>query len=144
MLKKQNENKPKSIEKLDKMLEKYQNIKEKKIPINAHIIVLDNQKATALYAGNDALYTDTYSNYLTYYTKIKYAYESGCKEMDLFGVTGNPKTDYKNLAGIFEFKKQFGGFLVEYFGDFDLIVHPFLYKILPFIKKVYYKLRVKK
>lgn len=141
LLKKQNENNQKSIDKLNRMLEKYQNISEEKIAVNAHMIVIHNNIATALYAGNDNNYTDTYSNYLTYYTKIKFAYDLGCKEMDLFGVPGDPKTKYKNLSGIFEFKKQFGGNLVEYFGDFDLVVYPFLYKILPISIKMYHLIR---
>ena len=123
------------------MEDKYKDIKEDKIPVNAHIIVLDNGLATALYAGNDTEYKDTYSNYLTYYTKIKYAYDNKCKEMDLFGVTGDPNTKYKNLAGIFEFKKQFGGNLIEYIGDFELIANPFLKKIFTFLLKIYHFIR---
>ena len=141
LLKEQNKNKPKSLEKLQVMEAKYKDIKEDKIPVNAHIIVLDNGLATALYAGNDTEYKDTYSNYLTYYTKIKYAYDNKCKEMDLFGVTGDPNTKYKNLAGIFEFKKQFGGNLIEYIGDFELIANPFLKKIFTFLLKIYHFIR---
>ncbi len=143
-LKEINKDKPNSIEKLKMMEAKYQNIKEEKIAVNAHIIVLDNGYSTALYAGNSSEYTDTYSNYLTYYTKIKYAYDHGCKSMDLFGVTGDPKTTVKNLAGIFAFKKQFGGNLVEYIGDFDLVAYPFLFKIMPPLMKIYRKLRRRK
>lgn len=140
-LKEINKDKQNSLDKIEKMLEKYKNIKEEKIPVNAHIIVLDNNHATALYAGNDAEYKDVYANYLTYYEKMKHAFEKGAKDFDLFGVCGDPNTKFKNLAGIFEFKKQFGGKCIEYFGDFDLISNKLLYKVLPVLIKIYHKIR---
>ena len=136
-LKEINKSKPTSIAKLTAMQEKYEKETREKIPVNAHMVVIDDGHATALYAGNDSEFRDTYSNYLMYYTKIKYAYEKNCIDFDLFGVPGDPHSTYKNLAGIFDFKKQFGGYLVEYMGDFDLIAYPFLYWLIPKLKKVY-------
>ena len=40
---------------------------------------------------------------------------------DLFGVVGDPNTKYKNLAGIFEYKRKIGGDLIEFIGEFDFI-----------------------
>ncbi len=129
---------PASIERIKKMLIKYEAIKEERIVACAHIVVIYGNKATALYAGNSNEYNDVYTNPYTYYEKIKYCKECGCNSIDLFGVCGDPLTKYKNLAGIFEYKKNFGGKCIEYMGDFDLVNKKVIYYLLPLLKKIYY------
>ena len=97
--------------------------------------------AWSLYIGNDdiAEYSGTVNR--LYYEFIKDAYESKKKYADLFGVVGDPKTTYKNLAGIYEYKRKMGGDLIEFIGEFDLINKPFIYKILPILLKFYRKIK---
>ena len=97
--------------------------------------------AWSLYIGNDEIaeYTGTVNR--LYYEFIKDAYERKFKYADLFGVVGDPKTKYKNLAGIYEYKRKLGGELIEFIGEFDLVNKPFMYKVLPLLLKIYRKLK---
>lgn len=93
--------------------------------------------AWSLYIGNDdiASYTGTVNR--LYYEFMKDAYNDGYEYADLFGVVGDPHTKYKNLAGIYEYKRKIGGQYIEFIGEFDLINKPFWYTILPILLKIY-------
>lgn len=99
--------------------------------------------AWSLYIGNDdvASYTGTVNR--LYYEFMKDAYNDGYDYADLFGVVGDPHTKYKNLAGIYEYKRKIGGEYTEFIGEFDLINKPIWYTILPLVLKTYRKLRKK-
>lgn len=93
--------------------------------------------AWSLYIGNDevASYTGTVNR--LYYEFIKDSYNDGYEYADLFGVVGDPHTKYKNLAGIYEYKRKIGGDYIEFIGEFDLINKPIWYNILPILLKIY-------
>lgn len=97
--------------------------------------------AWSLYIGNDeaATYTGTVNR--LYYEFIKDAYDNHYEYADLFGVVGDPHTKYKNLAGIYEYKRKIGGTYVEFVGEFDLINKPFWYTVLPVLLKIYRKIK---
>lgn len=97
--------------------------------------------AWSLYIGNDdvASYTGTVNR--LYYEFMKDAYEDGYEYADLFGVVGDPHTKYKNLAGIYEYKRKIGGEYIEFIGEFDLINKPFWYIVLPTFLKIYRSIR---
>ena len=93
--------------------------------------------AWSLYIGNDetATYTGTVNR--LYYEFIKDAYENNYEYADLFGVVGDPQTKYKNLAGIYEYKRKIGGDYIEFVGEFDLVNKPIWYTVLPILLKIY-------
>lgn len=97
--------------------------------------------AWSLYIGNDEVATYTGTVNRLYYEFMKDAYNDGYEYADLFGVVGDPKTKYKNLAGIFEYKRKIGGDLIEFIGEFDLINKPFWYNTLPTLLKIYRKFK---
>jgi len=105
------------------------------------ICTYSNGGAWSLYIGNDeaAAYTGTVNR--LYYEFMKDAYDNKYEYADLFGVVGDPHTKFKNLAGIFEYKRKIGGDLIEFIGEFDLINKPFWYKVLPILLKIYRKLK---
>jgi len=105
------------------------------------ICTYSNGGAWSLYIGNDeaAAYTGTVNR--LYYEFMKDAYENKYEYADLFGVVGDPHTKFKNLAGIFEYKRKIGGDLIEFIGEFDLINKPFWYKVLPILLKIYRKIK---
>ena len=94
-----------------------------------------------MYIGNDDVATYTGAVNRLYYDFIKDAYDNHYEFADLFGVVGDPNTKYKNLAGIFEYKRKIGGDLIEFIGEFDLINKPVWYFILPLLLKIYRKHR---
>ena len=133
----------KSIDKVNKDLEFFNKYKENTdgIIVSSHIMVFCNGLATALYAGSDKSFQSTFANNYMYYKKIEYAHSKGYKYLDLFGVTGDPNTTYKNLKGIYEFKKQLGGELVEFLGEYDLVSNKFMYNSLKILLPLYRKMQ---
>ncbi len=95
----------------------------------------------SLYIGNDDVATYTGTVNRLYYEYMKDAYENNYEYADLFGVVGDPHTKYKNLAGIYEYKRKVGGEYIEFMGEFDLINKPFWYAILPTLLKIYRKIK---
>lgn len=94
-----------------------------------------------LYLGNRALGLHTFSINRLYYEVILDCYEKGLEFMDLFGTIGNPELQYKNLATLHEFKRKFGDEYTEFIGEFDIIVKPFWYRMLPKLLHIYRKIR---
>ena len=131
------------INKIDKDIEYFKNkIKDVEEYTIASLICIYTEKgAWSLYIGNDEIAEYTGSINRLYYEFIKDAYENHLDFADLFGVVGDPKTKYKNLAGIYEYKRKLGGTYVEFIGEFDLINKPFWYKILPILLKIYRKIK---
>ena len=78
------------------------------------ICTYSNGGAWSLYIGNDevAAYTGTVNR--LYYEFMKDAFENNYEYADLFGVVGDPHTKFKNLAGIFEYKRKIGGDFIEH------------------------------
>ena len=130
------------INKLNKDLEYFKNLKNKKEHIIASLICTYSKTgAWSLYIGNDHTAEITGTINRLYYEFIKDAYENKYDYADLFGTVGDPKTKFKNLAGIFEHKRMLGGEYIEFIGEFDLINKPIWYKILPILLKIYRKVK---
>ena len=127
---------------LDKDLEYFKNLQNKKEHIIASLICTYSKTgAWSLYIGNDHTAEITGTINRLYYEFIKDAYENKYDYADLFGTVGDPKTKFKNLAGIFEHKRMLGGEYIEFIGEFDLINKPIWYKILPILLKIYRKVK---
>lgn len=129
--------------KLEKDISYFKNLKEENLVIASLICTYSKTGAWSLYIGND--HTAEYTNAVNrlYYEFIKDAYENKYEYFDLFGVVGDPKTTYKNLRGIYEYKRKFGGEYIEFIGEFDLINKPFWYTLLPGLLKIYRKIKKK-
>ena len=130
--------------KIQKDLEYFQEVAKKhpdKYTCASLICTYSKTGAWSLYIGTDdiASYTGTVNR--LYYEFIKDAYEQKYEYADLFGVVGDPNTKYKNLAGIYEYKRKIGGDYIEFIGEFDLINKPLWYKILPILLKIYRSLK---
>lgn len=131
------------INKLNKDIEflKENKTSDKEVTIASLICIYSENGAWSLYIGNDniAEYTGTVNR--LYYEFLKDSYLSNKEYSDLFGTVGDVKTKYKNLAGIYEYKRKMGGTYIEWMGEFDLINKPFWYKILPLLLNIYRKIK---
>ena len=105
------------------------------------ICVYAGNYAWSLYIGNNELGNLTFAVSRSYYEAIKDSFDRGFSFFDLFGTIGDPKTNYKNLANLHDFKRKFGDEYIEFIGEFDLVNKKFLYKILPVLLKIYRKLK---
>ena len=132
----------KRIDKINSDLEKYLMVQteyENNLTLSAHFIIEYGNKSWVLYAGNHNILSETYTNYKTYETHIKYYYDKGIKIYDQFGTIGDLNKD-NPLIGLHEFKKKFGGNYVEFAGEFDLILNKPMYfvftKLVPFYRNI--------
>lgn len=140
----------KRINKLSSDIAKYIDIKKEYnniITLSIHFIIEYDDKAWVLYAGNHNILTDTYTNYETYKEHIKYYHNKNIKIYDQFGTIGDLRND-NPLIGLHEFKKKFGGNYVEFTGEYDYIIKPFMYfvftKLVPIYRNVIKNLAKKK
>ena len=129
-------------ESINKQIDEYQDAMDnygKEIVLNAHVIMVYNDKAWVLYAGNHNILTNSYANYKTYFEHIKYCKGHGIKMYDQFGTIGDLRKDNPRI-GLHEFKKKFGGDYVEFVGEFDLVLNPFMYfcftKLVPIYRSI--------
>lgn len=114
---------------------------DKDIVIASLVCTYSINGAWSLYIGNDSVATYTNTVNRLYWEFISDAYNNNYEYFDLFGVVGDPKTTYKNLKGIYDYKRKFGGEYIEFVGEFDLINKPIWYKILPLLLNIYRKIK---
>ena len=97
-----------------------------------------------LYIGNNSIAVELYAVNRMYFEIINYAKNTNHKYLDLFGTIGSTSIKHKQLIGIHNYKKNYGGEYTEFIGEFDLINKKFLYfvynKLIPIYRKVKKKL----
>ncbi len=127
------------INSINKNLDKARELRDKK----GSLIVLGG----ILYFiyGNDVLsllsgaYSDTMylgSPYNLNYQMIQYAAEKKYKYYNFYGITGDFNKN-SELYGMYDFKRGFGGEVVELIGEFDLVTNKFKYLLYELSLKVY-------
>ena len=122
-----------NIKRLDKKIKEVEDLKEKYgdiITLGGVLFLVYAKEVVALVGGSYKEFMDFQSAYYVYYKMIKYACEHGFNWYNFYGITGN--FDESNpLYGLYSFKKDFGGEVVELIGEFDLIINKpgyYLYK----------------
>lgn len=138
------------IEKLNEYIDEYASAKKKYgeiIDLNSHVIIEYGDKAWTLYAGNHNVLSSSQSNYKVYYEHIKYCHDKGIKYYDHFGSIGD--LDKNNPRyGLHIFKKSFGGNYIEFIGEFDYVLNPFMYfcftKVVPLYRSIIRKIAKRK
>lgn len=97
------------------------------IIVSGTIMLINGKTAWYLYGASDNVYRNIMPNYLIQWKMITDAYNMGCTMYDFRGISGDRSPD-NHLYGLYRFKKGFTGEFVEYIGEFDLVVRPFLYQ----------------
>lgn len=114
-------------------------IKDKKIILSSILTAKYGNKVWTVHGGNHTLLRFLNANYFIYYTIIKDAKEEGYEYIDFFGTTGNPTKD-NPIYGIHLFKKRLGGEYLEFIGEFDYVIKPFMYflfqKLVPCYRNI--------
>ncbi len=136
--KKQLANAKEKIIRLEKDLKTFENYKnEEECTICSMINGIANDMMWTMYIGNNQLGEYLFAVNRVYYETIIYCFNHNFKFLDLYGTVGDPKTTYRNLGGLHDYKRKFGGDYIEFIGEFDLVSKKFIYKILPSLLKCY-------
>lgn len=81
-------------------------------------------------------------NYLLQWEMIRWAIEEKCNIYDFRGVSGDITPD-NPLYGLYRFKKRFNGNFVEFLGEYELPLKPFVAKLVDFGLKTGIEIRRK-
>lgn len=124
----------KEIERLNSNLEKYTKLLNENgeiITLGGILFLLSDSEVLSLVGGSYEKYMEFQSAYAVHFAGLKYAIENQYNRYNFYGIVGD--FNEKNpLAGLYIFKKGFGGYVVELLGEFDLILNKpmyYLYKI---------------
>ena len=123
-----------NIKRLEKKIEKTQKLKEENgtvIPLGGILFLIYGNEVLSLVGGSYAKFMEFQSAYTLHFEGMKYAINHGYDRYNFYGITGDFREE-NPLFGLYSFKRDFGGQVVELLGEFDLIINKpqyLLYKI---------------
>jgi len=89
------------------------------------------------YGGSSKAHPEVMANNLMAWEAIKLGKKLGLKKFDMWGAATTPNPSRSNpYFGFHNFKKGYGGELVEYIGTFDLVLNWPLYLMFTVIDKL--------
>lgn len=103
-------------------------VKEEKdmIPISCALFIMDKDTVNYVYSGSFSKYNYFNAQYMIQNEMIKWAISEGYKVYDFGGISGNFEIGSPDY-GVYTFKKNFNGRVIEYIGEYDLVANRFLY-----------------
>ncbi|MBQ3293298.1 peptidoglycan bridge formation glycyltransferase FemA/FemB family protein [Candidatus Saccharibacteria bacterium] len=105
------------------------------IPMSAAMFMLYGDEVVYLFSGSDEKYMKDYNaQYELQWHMIKYASEKNFKRYNFYGIHGLPKEGEQD--GVYEFKKGFGGQVIEMIGTYELPIDHKFYQLKNFLKKI--------
>ena len=105
------------------------------LPLSVAMFMLYGDEVVYLFSGSDEKYMKDYNaQYELQWYMIKYAAEHKFKRYNFYGIHGLPNDKQKD--GVYEFKKGFGGQVLEYVGTWELPINQTFYQAKKFLKKV--------
>lgn len=107
---------------------------EERIVAGGIFVYLD-EWAIYYYGASDHHYRNVMAPYLVQWAAIQEAKKRGCKYYDFLGIAPEGVTNHQ-WAGVTEFKKKFGGRVVDYPKARDFVLRPFWYEIYKLRKRV--------
>ena len=99
------------------------------------IFVYLDKVGTYYYGASDHEYRNLMAPYLLQWEAIKEAKRRGCKTYDFLGIAPEGATSHP-WAGVTEFKKKFGGTVVNYPQAKELVIRPIWYWVYKIYKKI--------
>ncbi len=127
------------IEKEMQELNTYFEGKDKELILAAGFTISDVDKTWYVYGASHNQFRNFYPTYFLVNSMIAESVKKGDQFFDLFGISGS--TDKDNEAiGLYQFKRGFGGDIIEFVGEFELVLNKLIYfgfeKVYPMIKKL--------
>lgn len=105
------------------------------LDLSCGMFMIYGDEVIYLFSGNSEEFMYLNAQYLVQYQIIRYAVKRGFKRYNFYGISGN--FDKKDPSyGIYEFKKGFGGNVIELIGGFELPVNKPVYYLHALLSKI--------
>lgn len=114
----------KKITELKELAEKH----GKRIPLAGSMFIACEKELLNLYGGGYDEFMKYDAMYAIQWHAIKYAKNHGFDLYNFYGIEGNFNKENNPMYGVYEFKKGFGGKVVELIGEFDLPISKSKYR----------------
>lgn len=110
----------------DKMYEEIKKEEKSLIPISCAMFIMDKDVVNYVYSGSYSKYNYFNASYMIQNEMIKWSTEKGYKVYDFGGISGNFDINSQDY-GVYAFKKNFNGRVIEYIGEYDLAINKAFY-----------------
>jgi peptidoglycan pentaglycine glycine transferase (the second and third glycine) len=113
----------------------------KTTPLSAAMFITYGDEIIYLFSGSDQKYMRDYNaQYLIQWHMIKYAAKNNFQKYNFYGINGLPDPNSKDY-GVYDFKKGFGGHVVELIGAHELPVNQAFYHLRSILSNLKQKLK---
>lgn len=99
------------------------------------MFMLYGDEIVYLFSGTRTDFMTLKSQYLLQWDIMQYGIKNGYSLHNFYGINGRIEKD-DDRYGVYTFKRSFGGTVIEYIGDFDLVINPLKYYIHKIISKI--------
>ena len=99
-----------------------------KILMASSMFIIYPNEVIYLYSGSFDHFMKYNPQYLIQWEIIKYTIKNKIPRYNFYGIDGDFSKD-NPMYGVYEFKKGFGGEVIELVGEFDLIINKFIYNL---------------
>lgn len=118
-----------NIERIQKRKEKIEKLKKENgeiITLGGILFLIYGNEVLSLVGGSYSKFMEFQSAYTIHFEGMKMALNEGYERYNFYGITGDFREE-NPLFGLYSFKRDFGGEVVELLGEFDLIINKPLY-----------------
>lgn len=132
-----------NIERTKKKIKESEELKEKYgevITLGGILFLVYGNEVLSLVGGSYKELMEFQSAYNLHFEMLKYAIENNYDRYNFYGITGDFREE-NPLYGLYSFKRDFGGEVVELIGEFDLIIDAPLYYLYKIAFAVYHKIK---
>lgn len=141
--KKSKSNYKNKVSELEQVRKKYDELvvmkeeKGSKVVMASSMFLTFGWEVVYLFSGSYDEYMKYNAQYLIQWEIIKYAVKNKYDRYNFYGIEGNFDKENNDTYGIYKFKRGFDGNVVEFIGEFDLIVSKFYYNLYNIAFKTY-------
>ena len=142
-LQKQNEAE-KDIERLNKNIKHIEELRDEHgevITLGGILFFIHGNEVLSFAGGSYKEFMEFQSAYTVHFAGMKYAIENNYDRYNFYGITGDFDEKRNPLYGLYSFKRDFGGYVVEFMGEFDLVINKPLYWLYKVAFKTVKKLK---
>lgn len=132
-----------NIDRTNAKIKEIEELKEKHgevITLGGILFLIHGNEVLSLVGGSYKEFMEFQSAYTLHFEMLKYAIENNYDRYNWYGITGDFREE-NPLYGLYSFKRDFGGEVVELIGEFDFIINAPLYYFYKIAFSCYHTLK---